>query len=427
MIDNLQTLKELSVKVNDLAKNYRYREALQLSDMLLEKGGPNKEHLFFRSIWLHKVGKNKDAAVAIEQAIQLGLNDINARILLAKLLLITKRPEECLAISEKYFNHAPAIFGKYKADALKQKSPKAAIEWLFEILKNPKCQTVINVDTFLKLAAIPPNGLEYIKPIAKNLSSKIEMLNALGNEYLWYQDAQRKSLIKVLEGTNPLKATSKLINALYLLKDDEFDEVWRWHQLAANAIAKQEQKISMQRNSRKLRIGFVSSDFRNHSVAYFLKALFKHVDKDKYEIYSYMTNESVDDTTYFFEELSDKFYFAGTMPDKHLLKTIRSDGIDVLVDLNGYTTNHRLGVFSARAAPVQISWLGYPATTAIRNIDYRIVDWDTDPIETKEIYTEELIRLDRLFISFEPVLDVPITRQNTNEPITFGCFNALIL
>jgi len=174
LTDNLQTLKELSVKVNELAQSYRYREALQLSDRLLEDGGPNKEHLFFRSIWLHKVGRNSDALAALNQSIELGFNEFTSKVLMAKLLLINKKFEQCVIYCDENFRNAPNIFGKLKTDALKESGDlKLALEWVMFLIQREDCQTVDIVDLFLKLAVLPINGLDLKNPVAAKLSKKI--------------------------------------------------------------------------------------------------------------------------------------------------------------------------------------------------------------------------------------------------------------
>jgi len=348
-------------------------------------------------------------------------------VLMAKLLLINKKFEQCVLYCDENFRNAPNIFGKLKTDALKESGDlKHALEWVMFLIQREDCQTVDIADLFLKLAVLPINGLDLIKPVAAKLSKKFSMFNAWGNELLWYPSAHKNSLLKVIESKDVTAFASKVINALYLLEDDEFDEVWRWHKLAADSLRPVKINGELALNKKeKIRIGFVSSDFRNHSVAYFLKPLFENIDRKEFEIFCYHVNEHVDETTIYFETCADKFWFAGTMPNDVLASTIVKDKIDVLVDLNGHTGRNRLEIFSGRCAPIQISWLGYPGTTAIRNMDYRIVDYDTDPNDTKEIYSEELIRLNRLFLAFQPVEIVPVELKDNKNQITFGCFNAL--
>ena len=426
MSSSPQELKKLSLKVNELAESYHYREAILLSNKLLELGGHDKLHYFFRAIWLFKVGDTQSALSQIESAIKFGMNDLAAKTLHAKLLLSNKKFNDCVIYCERVMHDAPAVFGNFKGHALSELGRKSeALEFINKIIQRDDCQTVDVVDLFLTLAAQSATGLDYIIPASKFLLPKYEMFNAWGNQELWYQDALRKSLRLVLEGDNPLLAAPRVMNALYVLGDTEYDEVFRWHKLAADALSQQKEKAINNYDHKKIRIGFVSADFRNHSVAYFLRSLYRFVDLDKFQIYSYHTNEIVDEHTYFFEERSTKFYFAGSMSDKELFEVIKQDQIDVLVDLSGYTSGHRLRVFGHRAAPVQVTWLGYPGTTAIRNMDYRIVDLNTDPLNSKEIYTEQLVRLNRLFIAYEPPIIQPVNPKIVGNEIIFGCFNTL--
>ena len=414
-------------QVAEAADDYRYRDALKLSDELLVLGDKDKEHIYYRSIWLYKVGEINEALAAVTEAIKLGFGHISAKVLYAKLLTLNKEYEKSLYVCNEYFELAPPAFGLIKADVLgKLQGSRGALDWLSKIITRSDCQTSQLVNVFLKLAAKPIDGLDYIKPVAQELQIKFPMFNAWGNEYLWYQDALFNSMKRVLEEFGASKVVPKIINTLYISKDNDHEGLWRWHTAAANAICEQNfVEQAPYDHGEKIRIGFVSSDFRNHSVAFFLKSIYDNVDRLQYELYSYHTSEYVDGTTTYFENKSTRFWFAGTMPDEELFKKIRKDQIDVLVDLNGYTSGHRLKVFSKRAAPLQISWLGYPYTTAVSNIDYRIVDEETDPVDTDEIYIEKLVRLKRLFIAYTPLADVAIEREPVKNEIIFGCFNVL--
>jgi len=412
-------------ELNLLVQTYRYREALEVSDCILSQCGPDKNHLFYRSIWLHKVGRNSEALSSIQKAFDLDLVDPLAKVLKAKLLLANRLLSECIEYCEQSFTDNPAVFGRIKGDALKRSGDYGgALNWTYKLLYRADSQTASNIHLFLKLAAKSVNGIESILEVARHIGHKFPMYNSWANQELWYQGAARNSLQKVLESEKSRLAAPRVMNALYLLGDEEHEELWRWHKLAADAITLQNQKKLSTYKHKKIRIGFLSSDLRRHSVAYFLKPIYEYVDKDKYEIYSYYVNEDPDEETPYFEEKSTKFWFAGTMTDDELLNCIRADEVDILIDLNGWTAGNRLTVFSKRAAPVQVSWLGYPATTAINNIDYRIVDFDTDPIDTKEIYAEKLIRMNRLFIAYLPPL-VPKVAPALNKNIVFGCFNTL--
>jgi predicted O-linked N-acetylglucosamine transferase (SPINDLY family) len=117
------------------------------------------------------------------------------------------------------------------------------------------------------------------------------------------------------------------------------------------------------------------------------------------------------------------------MPDEDLARTIQSDGIDILVELSGHTKDNRLVMLSTRVAPIQISYLGYPNTTGLREMDYRITDEIADPVgEQDRLYSETLLRIPGGFLSYQSVFSssrapVVATPAESGAPLTFGCFN----
>ncbi|MGH7132762.1 MAG: tetratricopeptide repeat protein [Phycisphaerales bacterium] len=177
---------------------------------------------------------------------------------------------------------------------------------------------------------------------------------------------------------------------------------------------------------RPLRIGFFSPDLRRHSVAYFVTSFLPHINRARYSIYAYQYSIT-DEYSKKVANDCTKFRHVNRLTDIALARQIRDDQIDVLIDLAGHTTASRLPVMVRRCAPVQCSWIGYPATTGCRNIDYRIVDAITDPPEAEvdALCTEELIRLDRCFICFKPPEHAPEPVATLNRPLTFVSQNNL--
>jgi len=181
-------------------------------------------------------------------------------------------------------------------------------------------------------------------------------------------------------------------------------------------------------DGRVIRIGFVSGDFRRHSVAYFLKPLLRHINKTRFEVSCYSNVRSPDAVTAEIRSLSEHWHDITAMSDSQVAALIFKDKIDLLIDLSGHTSLHRMGIFSYRAAPIQATWLGYPNTTGLEEINYRITDEATDPVSLvdEELYTEKLLRLDGSFLCFEsPEYRPPLipTPASSNGYVTFGSFN----
>lgn len=178
---------------------------------------------------------------------------------------------------------------------------------------------------------------------------------------------------------------------------------------------------------RKLRIGYVSPDFREHSVACFIEPVIREHSPDHFEVICYSHSFIQDHVTKRIKQSADQWRDITRASDEIAFKLIREDGIDILIDLAGHTGNNRLPLFARKPAPVQVSWIGYPATTGLRAMNYKIVDKYTDPPGTTErYYTERLLRLPDVFLCYLPDADSPAVGSlpaSSAGYITFGSFN----
>lgn len=178
---------------------------------------------------------------------------------------------------------------------------------------------------------------------------------------------------------------------------------------------------------RVIRIGYVSPDLWTHSVAYFVEPVLEHHDHKRFHVTCYADVERADATTERLREHVDRWHDTASLPDGELFEMIRSDGIDILVDLAGHTGGNRLAVFGRRAAPLQVSWIGYPATTGLTQMDYRVSDpWADPPGATDTWHSEKLLRLPEGFLCYGPPQDAPLPASGRGDrPLTFGSFNNL--
>jgi len=179
--------------------------------------------------------------------------------------------------------------------------------------------------------------------------------------------------------------------------------------------------------SSRLRIGYVSGDLYTHSVAYFLEPILQHHDYGRFEVFCYSLGTTRDATTERLKSLPCCWCdLAGCAPDV-VARQVRSDRIDILVDLSGHTGDNRLGVFASRSAPVQVSWIGYPNTTGLPEMDYYITDNVCDPPGmTEHLFSERLWRLPRIFSTYLPPMEFPPVVASPlidNGYVTFGSFN----
>ncbi len=180
----------------------------------------------------------------------------------------------------------------------------------------------------------------------------------------------------------------------------------------------------------RLRIGYISPDFRSHSVACFFEPLLQAHDRNRVEVYCYANVKQPDEVTGRLEAASDHWRSILGEPDAEAARRIRADRLDILVDLAGHTADNRLLVLAHRPAPVQATWLGYPNTTGMGAIDYRITDGIADPEgEADRHYRERLIRLPAGFLCYRPDERAPgVSRPPCLDSghITFGSFNNLL-
>lgn len=178
---------------------------------------------------------------------------------------------------------------------------------------------------------------------------------------------------------------------------------------------------------RKLKVGYVSADFRNHSIAFFIEPILASHDRSQVEVYGYYNHTLHDGYTERIKASLDHWRVCAGMDDQQLTEQMIADGIDILVDLSGHTTNNRLPVFARKPAPVQMTWIGYIGTTGLSAMDYRITDAYMDPPELTERYhSEKLLRLPETGGAYQPAAVSPPVNSLpalTSGQLTFASLN----
>lgn len=181
------------------------------------------------------------------------------------------------------------------------------------------------------------------------------------------------------------------------------------------------------RRGEKLRVGYVSPDFREHSVGYLIRDIIAGHNYEEFDIYCY-ANFKEKDSDAFTEEIKNActvFKHVKHLSDHEMAQEIYHDGIHILIDLAGHTAGHRLPVFAYKPAPIQMTYLGYPNTTGMSRIDYRITDRFAEAEGKDYRYSEKLIRLTNCFFGFNGFSGItPGTYEEKGDgSIVFGCFN----
>ena len=182
--------------------------------------------------------------------------------------------------------------------------------------------------------------------------------------------------------------------------------------------------------SRRLRVGFVSPDFRQHTVTRFVGSAIESPDRDSFELLCYSDTDRPDETTARLRASSQLWRDTRTLSDERLAALVREDRVDILVDLRGHGAGNRLPVFATKPAPVQVSMVGYFDTTGLAAMDYRVTDAVQDPEPSADAFhSERLIRLPGGCWCYTPDGDEPPvgpTPVLRNGYVTFGCLNKLI-
>ncbi len=186
-----------------------------------------------------------------------------------------------------------------------------------------------------------------------------------------------------------------------------FAEHCRWGEVHGNVVALPSAPLRDPNPERCLRIGYVSPDLRLHPVARFMEPVLAHHDPARIEVFCYAQVARPDAVTQRLQKLVAGWRSTCGRLDREVAEQVRRDGIDILVDLAGHTANNRLRVFAYRPALVQVSYLGYHATTGLRSIDYYLSDAMRDPPGEENHYVEEVVRLPHGVCCFQPPAESP--------------------
>jgi predicted O-linked N-acetylglucosamine transferase (SPINDLY family) len=229
-----------------------------------------------------------------------------------------------------------------------------------------------------------------------------------------------------------VKAASNLVYALHFHPDYDAPAILaehrRWARLYAEPLAAEIRPHENDRTvHRKLKVGFVSPDFREHPVGRLLLPLLAHLDRREVEVWCYSDVPVPDGVTERLKALADRWQETAGLDDRRVADRVRGDRIDILIDLALHTAGNRMLVFARKPAPVQATMLGLPSTTGLGTIDYRLTDPYLDPPGAVDAdYSERSIRLPHSFWCYQPpehtppVTGLPALSRGI---VTFGCLN----
>tara|TARA_B100000780_G_scaffold240779_1_gene183048 strand:- start:1424 stop:3121 length:1698 start_codon:yes stop_codon:yes gene_type:complete len=178
-----------------------------------------------------------------------------------------------------------------------------------------------------------------------------------------------------------------------------------------------------------IKVGFLSSDFKKHSVSFFLEDLFLRFDKKQIEVFAISTLDVAkhDTMTETIKNLADQWHDVSDKSDIEIISLIKSLNIDILIDLNGLTAGNKINVIKNRCAPIQISWLGYNNSTGIKNIDYLIADKNLIKKNEENLYSEKILFLPKIWNALSKPKNLPqinLLSKISSKPFSYGSFNS---
>jgi predicted O-linked N-acetylglucosamine transferase (SPINDLY family) len=217
-------------------------------------------------------------------------------------------------------------------------------------------------------------------------------------------------------------------NSERITPEEMLAEHRRWGDRHGNLAGPLPPHVNERIPGRRLRIGYVSPDFRSHAVMRFVEPILTHHDPAQVEVFCYPDGPIDDDVSRRLRALAHSWRPIYGLSDTQVAQQSRADCIDILVDLAGHTSNHRLRAFAHKPAPIQVTYLGHPYTTGLAAMDYRLTDAVLEPPGTPSYNTEELVRLLPGFCCFMPSLEAPEVNSLPalqNGHVTFGSMHRL--
>ena len=420
-----------------LLRKYKYKEATTYVEKALALEPDNSVILNNYAFILKENGRKLEAKATFEKALRLNPNNFEALLGLGRLLTELGDYNTCRELFNKAIKLKPDYYAPYASMGISyyNTSTREALEWFNKALElNPEADDVYS------LRGYALNILGNTEEAEKSLRKAIELRdnNAdyhqnLGNVLMVQakiSEALEHSRRAVELNPNNYLAFSNILLYTHYIPQATQEDIWNLHQTFSKMFEPRDINLrpylTEPRRDRKIRVGLVSSDFRKHSVAYFVEPLLAHKDSNNFEYYTYSNVKVPDRISQRIADLSTKWQSILQLSDVEAAELIRNDHIDILIDLGGHTADNRLRVFFLKPAPIQVSWLGYPDTTGLQNMDYRIADEYTEPEGSEKYSSEKIIRLPGGFHCYSVFADSPDIAPApsvANGYVTFGSFN----
>ena len=275
-------------------------------------------------------------------------------------------------------------------------------------------------------------GVNILKDNLFNNEKNKEYLDFLASQL--FKIGQISEGIELLNKSLKIKEDTKILERkiMYYLYQDNLDFSNYFQDI--NKLKKIYNKISTKKNNLislelkvKIKIGFVSGDFRNHAVSLQIFDVLKIFSENKnFEIFIFSNNDIDDEITNDYKKFLSNWYDTKNLSDEKLVNLVRSNNIQILVDLSGFSFGNRMSIFYNKAAPIQVTWCGYLASTGLKEIDYIIADKNTVLPGDESKYSEKVYKLSKTWSVLKPIYNAHVNEKipaYKNKFISFACFN----
>ena len=418
----------------------RLEEALDLIQRAIG-ANPNASPYYNNlGLLLNKLGRREEAVTAFRKAIQLQPEVAESHYNLGITLCELGRPSEAVEVYQTALGLHPGHFSAQLnlgvALTMAGRMDEALAHYRTVLRREPgNVSIAVNLGNLLKDLARLDEAVEIYRVALSYAPDDFNVLNNLGvalkdsSEIEASLDCIRRSMAAC---PNRAEVHSNLIFTSFfhpsLPASEIAAEMRRWSVAHEFPLRNERRSHSNDRSpDRRLRIGYASPDFRDHVVGRTLLPCFEAHDREQFEFFCYSGASVSDDVTERFRARADGWRETSYLTDAQLAEQIRTDRIDVLVDLALHTGFNRLLAFARKPAPVQLAWLGYPGATGLEAMDCRITDRYLDPAgEDRAGSFEEPIRLPDAWCCYQPhdcSPEVSVLPMSSGQPVTFGSFN----
>jgi predicted O-linked N-acetylglucosamine transferase (SPINDLY family) len=430
-------------KIKEIIQNYNlgnFLKAENLVKRLLARNSKDYQLCNIYGLILLKLHKTEGAISYFQRSIHIKSNFFEAHFNLLKLLYDLKKYDEailqskkCLKINSKSTGTLLLLGNLYN----KLNQDKKSEKYFHEILKINSADS----NAYYSLANLYKKKVDYEKAIDnykfaikfnKNYFAAYNNLGALYQEIGKFDLAilNFKSVIKI----NP-SFSGAYQNYLFCLNFSKYFDLNLYLRLAQEFkqslpkidLGKIRQFPKIKKTDKKIRIGFVSGDYGNHPVSNYLLNTINHISDEKFKLIAYSNSNRMDEITLEFKKIFNVWRKINHLNDTEVINLVKKDSVDILFDLSGHTAKNRLSIFINKPAPVQVTWLGYNASTGLKEIDYIIGDPYVVPLSDQKYFTEKIFQLPNTFqcISINDDIKIDQSRYQDKKNVTFGSFNNL--